>query len=194
MDNLHTYGIHVIGFCGRAGHGKTSAAVALADWIDRTRPDIQYSQLSFATPIRQATMLICPEGKDDPNWRTFAQRIGEIGREIDPNFWIDKLKAEVPMMIEDRECKHHIILIDDVRFDNEAEWIWRMGGKLIRINRPTHPEFLTTKQLEHPSEGGVDEQYVTMTLRNDFASLGDLAHRIRKLSHRLLPEAPRTEQ
>ena len=189
-DTYEIYDIHVIGFCGRAGHGKSSAAAALAEWIERTRPDIQVSQMSFAAPIREAASVICPEGKFDPDWRTFAQKIGEAGREIDPNFWVNKLKGEVPI-VEDMKCRHHVILIDDVRYDNEAEWVvTAISGKVIRVNRPTHEEYLTTKQLEHPSEAGVDEKYISMTIRNDYASLGDLTHRMRKLSHMLIPPAP----
>ena len=54
-----------------------------------------------------------------------------IRRKLDPNCWIDQIKAEVS---EKLSCGHYVF-ITDVRFYNEAEWIKSEGGSIFNIQR-----------------------------------------------------------
>jgi hypothetical protein len=74
----------------------------------------------------------------------------EFGRNcIDDEVWLD-------MIPEGR------VVVSDVRFDNEAEYIVRNGGRIIKVvaNRAT------TKANDHVSEKGVDLSYISATIEN----------------------------
>ena len=72
-------------------------------------------------------------------------------REQDPDYWVKKMKST----IYQRTCGRPInIIIDDVRFVNEAEMIKKGGGILIRID--PYPEWKPGKFAEHKSETELD--------------------------------------
>jgi len=95
--------------------------------------------------------------------RKVLQTLGtEWGRElINPDLWL--LRAERYLDSISKLSLDTIVVITDVRFDNEAEFIIHQGGVVIEVLRPN-----STKQvLEHKSEGGVKDIYVRHTLNND---------------------------
>lgn len=55
------------------------------------------------------------------------------------------------------------VVISDVRYDNEAEYIARNGGRIVQVvsNRAT------TKENEHSSENGIDISYISATIENN---------------------------
>ena len=52
------------------------------------------------------------------------------------------------------------IVIDDIRFDNEAELVRAMGGVVAEITRPG------TIQMTHASEAGVSRHLIDHTFHN----------------------------
>jgi hypothetical protein len=63
-----------------------------------------------------------------------------------------------------------LVVITDCRFLNEAEWIRRKGGKLIRITRPSLA--LDDNELnKHSSEVEQDSIFVDMHIANDQTKL-----------------------
>lgn len=71
------------------------------------------------------------EAKKDAEVRRILQVVGtEVGRSIDPQVWVNKLAAKV------YQSRAKLIVVDDVRFPNEANWIRHVaGGKVIRLHR-----------------------------------------------------------
>lgn len=65
--------------------------------------------------------------------RTFMQYIGTniFRKQIDNDFWVNKTIKEAKKIAD----KDGLVLIPDVRFDNESDAIKRMFGKVIMINR-----------------------------------------------------------
>lgn len=92
--------------------------------------------------------------------RSWAQWLGtEVGRNtFGEDCWVDAM---------DRWCRANMggedrLVIPDVRFNNEAEWIQRMGGRIIRVSRPDTPGV-----APHASEHGIDDTYVNFFLVNN---------------------------
>ena len=70
------------------------------------------------------------------------------------------------------------LIIPDVRFPNEAEFVLRSGGVLIRVDRPV--EFLTTNN--HISETSLDEwSHWTYRINNDELGLESLHRKVDKM-------------
>ena len=127
----------IVGLCGRAGSGKTTAAEAL---VARG-----FASISFAAPLKRmfAALDIAPSPRDDPRvWRetphpllcgnTPRQALQTLGTEwgrdcIGADFWVRIWAAEA--------ANHAHVVADDVRFPNEAAAIRAAGGLVIRIDR-----------------------------------------------------------
>lgn len=167
----------LIGIAGRARSGKDTVANFIVAAIGGYR-------YSFADPIRA---MLAPLGVDmsDPYWqarkeepipalgvspRRMMQTLGtEWGRQlINPDLWLimahQRLLQSGPGMV-----------ISDVRFDNEAAWIRKHGGRIIHVIRPD------TKTVEaHASEDGIEMQDTDARLFNS-GTLEELQLSVREL-------------
>ena len=167
----------LIGITGRARSGKDTVANFIIAAIGGYR-------YSFADPIRA---MLVPLGVDmsDPYWqarkeepipalgvspRRMMQTLGtEWGRQlINPDLWL--------IMAHQRLLQHGSgMVISDVRFDNEAAWIRKHGGRIIHVFRPD------TKAVEaHASEDGIEMQDTDVRLFNS-GTLEDLQLSVREL-------------
>jgi hypothetical protein len=169
----------LLGLTGPARSGKDTAAAFLLAMTGGYR-------YAFADPIR--AMLKAGLGIDmtDEYWiprkedpipafgnkspRQMMQWLGtEWGRQlVDENLWLtlatDRLMSKGPGMI-----------VTDCRFENEAAWIRRYGGRIIHLRRnaaqPVHG---------HLSEGGVQEGENDFVVHNN-GTLEDLQERLREI-------------
>lgn len=125
---------------------KERAAVLSADTVDVFEPKYGYS---------------APQ-KPRATWspRQLAQWLGtEVGRNtFGQDCWVRVMErwARIHLGHEDR------LVIPDVRFDNEAIWIRKMGGIIIQLHRPN-----TIPVAEHVSERGIDPDHIYMYILND---------------------------
>lgn len=105
----------IIGFSGKKGSGKTTAAKSLKG----------YTRLSFADPLRDILEATNPLVKGDKRWshytynevkgaetgfegRHLLQNMGEAIKDIDPEFFIRAMKKKLSPSAN--------IVIDDIRF------------------------------------------------------------------------------
>lgn len=97
------------------------------------------------------------------SYRKLAQTLGtEWGRKlIDDNIWINMLAANTEYVDK--------IVISDVRFENEAKWVKKNGGIIIKVTRPV----LKSATDNHPSEQGIDESFIDHHITNN-GSIEDL--------------------
>tara|TARA_Y100001970_G_scaffold288381_1_gene415508 strand:- start:869 stop:1444 length:576 start_codon:yes stop_codon:yes gene_type:complete len=153
----------VIGLTGRKGCGKSSVGAILAHNYD-------FHVRSFASPIKEMLVAMgIPKNyiydrdyKEKPvpgfgkSARYMMQALGtEFGRHlVHPDVWIRALKNKLDDLTGD-------VVIDDVRFENEARMIHAYGGMILRIERP-HTEDRDT----HISELQLDSSHVDQTLQN----------------------------
>jgi hypothetical protein len=128
----------LIGLVGNAGVGKdTAAEVFFRAGFDR---------VAFADPIKMlAVQHFGWNGVKDERGRKLLQDIGMAGRAYDPDNWIRHMRWRNPI----RYGKPAIIT--DVRFENEAQWIRRQGGKLVKIVRPDIPVLQHLSETEQKS-------------------------------------------
>lgn len=189
----------IIGIVGFIGSGKGS----VANFLER---DHDYRSFSFAGPLKDAVAAIFGwprnllEGDTDASrkWREeidpwWSERFGfdvtprlmlqRMGTEacrgnIHDNVWIHALEARIKGYPD--------VVIHDCRFPNEIDFIHKLGGKLIRVQRGPNPEWyddassdnlsgtnLMAKHRVHPSEWKWIGHTVDYTISND-GSLDDL--------------------
>lgn len=130
----------LVGFCGPMGAGKTTAANIL-----KTRG---YLGMKMAAPLKAMLKVIGLTdfeieggGKEIPTallcWKTPRYAMQTIGTEwgrdlIGEDFWVRAWSRAVRGQLE----KGKLIVCDDIRFQNEADALRALGGKLIEVRRP----------------------------------------------------------
>lgn len=141
----------IIGLSGDKGTGKTLGA----QYLER---EYGFKRVSFATKLKDIAKLLFPfdtihfsvAGKEKPYkafpWtpREFLVQLGLFMRYWDEDYWVKALKLS----------EKDKVVIDDVRFPNEVEYIRSLGGKLIRIDR--YPKLNIYPRSEDASERSLD--------------------------------------
>lgn len=162
----------LLGLAGPAKSGKDTAAGALA-------MDLGFDCYAFATPVKLAAQMMfgltdeetwSDEKKDEINtfWgithREMFQKVGtEGGRDLfDPDLWIKRATKE--LWNRYGESDNYDLVVSDVRFDNEADWIHSHGGFVVRINRPDVEPIATSG---HASEKSLSPANVDFSVDND---------------------------
>lgn len=147
-----------IAIAGRMASGKTTLAQELVK--DFQRNGQKASIVSLAGKVKEiATDLF---GMTEKN-RPLLQQIGMKMREIEPDVWLDY----VINLADTEQAKGNVVIVDDVRFVNEAEKLHEKGWKVIKItvNEETQMERLKKtysdweihwENRDNPSEKEVD--------------------------------------
>lgn len=143
----------VIGFMGYAGVGKSTAARALADFYGCIET------VSFAGPLKEAVQQLflftdeqvygTKEQKEsiDERWGISPRRVLQIvGTDclrnmIDSKFHVKRMASYL------QQCGSQVVIIDDIRFKDEAELV-NQYGKCFYIDRPGYPK----EDIRHASE------------------------------------------
>jgi hypothetical protein len=146
----------IIGLAGKIGCGKSTAAACLVD-------EMGFLRLRFAGALKE--MMRClglkEEDVDGSRKNTPSEILGgrtpreamqslgtEWGRDlVSPTLWLDVVKRQVA------DASDRSVVIDDVRFPNEAIAIREMGGVVVRIDRPELETIVPRRSREdHVSE------------------------------------------
>jgi len=182
----------LIAFTGVAGSGKDTAAAILIE-------EFGYEKLSFAGSLKDALAAIFGWSRDslegattesrrwreeeDAWWsaalkrpvtpRKMLQEWGtEVGRDaFHPDIWL----LSVQRKIEQHPQKKFVIT--DCRFENEAEALKALGGKLMGIRRPMLDCDVGSI---HPSEAGLPSEMLDVVIDND-GSLLEFFNKIRNI-------------
>lgn len=131
----------IIGLSGKGGAGKDTFAEFLKPY--------GYERIALADPLKSIAKAIFgfteeqvsnPVSKEeiDERWgkspRQLLQELGRKMREIHPEVWIRPALQHMGHCVLNSKCSNFVIT--DVRFPNEAEVVHRLGGFLVRIDRP----------------------------------------------------------
>jgi hypothetical protein len=154
----------LVGITGRAGAGKdTLAAYFVAQG---------YVQYSLASPIKAALNAMfgfTNEQWEDRQWKeTVLPVIGKNPRQMAQTLGTDWGRQQVSSDLWLQLAHSFIInsdkpvVISDVRFDNEADFVQSLGGEVIRVVRHDLPQV-----QDHLSETGVSSKYVDWTILNN---------------------------
>jgi len=172
----------LIGISGQLGSGKSAAADYIATLFERgsvfNNKEYHIKRYSFAGAIKQFCISILglksedvytPEGKARFNefWgmtnREILQRIGTeaMRNGFHPDVWTKIVEKK----IIDETDPRAVIIIDDVRFRNEAEMIHRHRGVIVNIIR--HYDRAEVGIEGHPSEKPLDTDEIDHIILND---------------------------
>jgi len=135
----------LIGLTGYAGTGKDTVRSLLEQ-------DHDFDGIAFADPIRDMLGVLLDSMEIPRDWmierdlkeqdipslgvsyRKMAQALGtEWGRALNSDLWLDIAAEKI------RVCQQYGnpgVVISDVRFVNEAQWIKAQGGLIWKIIRP----------------------------------------------------------
>ena len=128
----------IIAFTGYAGTGKTTAANYLVEqhsFIRHNFKDALVAEMKENLDL-VLTLLGTLYGmtidelfaNKPPIMRALMQSYGtEVRRKDDPDYWTNQWSATLP---------EGMVVVDDVRFRNEAEAVKSMGGIIVRLTRP----------------------------------------------------------
>ena len=159
-----------IAICGKMASGKTT----MADWLVNQHG---FKKASLAGKVKEiARDLFQMKEKDRP----LLQKIGMKMREVRPSVWID--------YIIDVGDRYEDIVIDDVRFVNEAKALHEAGWIVIRLNidddlqqerlKMTYDDWEVHWNNRHdPSEMEVDQipdEYLDLQVDAAFEDYGSL--------------------
>ena len=151
----------IIGISGKIGVGKDS----VADYLIKRMSNIDFTKESFALNLKEIVSIMCgtslstqltQEGKNQvcPTFgKTYGQLQQDIGgtvlRGYDEDFWLKSLFAKYQ--------NGQNWIISDVRYPNEAAFIRKAGGILIRLNGdPAGIRKNSTRNMSHSSETALD--------------------------------------
>ena len=167
----------LLGLTGKKGCGKSSIARILRD-------NHGFKVLSFASPIKDMleAMTIDREKLEDPQLkeqvlpefgkspRELMQLLGtEFARDlIHPNIWI--------YLMEKRLGEYKNVVIDDVRFHNEAEMIVGYDGIVVEVLRGKH-----LLEDGHISEAGISKKMIDQSIMNTSCFVSDLEISVAKI-------------
>jgi hypothetical protein len=169
----------LIGIYGRSQVGKDT----VADYLTKS---LYLRKYAFAEPLKQMLksafgdnfhhgdrMGICPE--TGATFRDMMKRLGtEWGREFPLNPWLglagqrwNEVKAGEDFVVNPRGNMYRSqgLIISDVRFDSEADWIKKRGGVVIEVTKPSYNAAAGADG--HPSEAGINHAYIDITVAND---------------------------
>lgn len=135
--------IHLIAVGHRSGVGKDT----FAELAQEHYRDIKIVKLSFASEIYSLMYLIQSElGREPKKEREWLIAIGETARKLyGADFWVERLIVKTTAAIEARldrgddcgdESAPLVIVVTDLRRENERQWLAKMGFWLVKINRP----------------------------------------------------------
>lgn len=170
----------VIGFSGKAEHGKTTAANAYKKILNKT--SLKTEIIPLAKRMKEQAKMLGWDGEKDEKGRRLLQ---EISWPVKHYFGEDVYAKWCYEQAKDLD----ILLIDDVRMMAEVNCFKQMekdgvidGFYLIRINRPNYKSKLTEEQLKDVSETQLDDYLFEYRITNDSTidKLGENVNKIMK--------------
>jgi len=144
---------------GKQGAGKTTLATNISTRLHDLGFTVQ--RASLADPIRAAASQAILSLKTNPTsdqYGRLLQLLGQWGREISEDFWIDRLVTRVYSL----GMSPNYTIIDDVRFPNEIDKLKISPDDIaikIRLWAPEHEREKRAakwRPTDHPSETGMD--------------------------------------
>jgi phosphomevalonate kinase len=153
--------MNIIGISGKKKSGKDTVATLLAARIGKSA--VRYH---FADALKQEVALMYGVTVDyleshKDNFRLILQGHGtDYRRQLyGHDYWIRKMDAAAEQF---QRVGKQVLIIPDVRFLNEAEWVRKQGGSVIRINR-----WYDDTTDKHPSEVELDNYKFDHVIENN---------------------------
>lgn len=135
--------MQLIGLCGLAGAGKDFTHQTIETFFEND-PKTTVFRVSFADGLRYEIQELFdpdPDAYIPALWtkpypegiRWILQHYGtEFRRVQDPDYWVKKAQG----YIEELDQVGYVVVVTDVRFDNEATMIKDLGGMVVQVDAP----------------------------------------------------------
>jgi hypothetical protein len=181
----------LIGISGKKLHGKSTVADMIENYcIDKLH--IPVKKVAFADELKQEVALACDKSvqyieENKQSFRTILQWWGtEFRRKQNhEDYWIYRM---IPYVTTAVEHGYGFLLIPDVRFHNEAQYIRsQSSGVLIRVNRSG---WIDADQ--HPSECDLDNYTFDHTI-NNIGSLDQLQRKVIRIVNQIHKQKASTQ-
>lgn len=176
----------IILISGKAGVGKTTIGEFLEELLSEVPLNVVLS--GFADELKEvARDTFNWDNKKDSKGRKLLQQIGFTGREYNKNIWVEKLLEEIELgsiFFPD------IVIIDDWRFINEAEYFENGLYDVFKINAVSNIRGGLEGELgKDVSETELDTyRDYDYIVENNFTTLEELKEECKKLVNILLEE------
>jgi hypothetical protein len=161
----------VIGLTGRKQNGKSTLYKLIENNVDLENGPV-IVRYSFAQPLKAICHLLFGGSADywygdlkeevlHP-WNLTPRHIMQkVGTELFRNnfgedFWIKTAKMHIERVTDFEKSRDVCIIIDDVRFDNEAQMVKELGGNVYEVIRGNGPVILDN----HASEQGISPDLI----------------------------------
>lgn len=151
----------IIGLGGVATVGKDT----FFGLLQQNLPDLKVTRYAFADALKKEVEPILKLEYNLDVWnltpeqkklvRPFLVWWGCTKRHFDPDYWIKTVNNQ----IMNYDSFSDVIVVTDVRFENEANWIQALGGTLVHISRTVYNETMDAHTFIPPAN---DEE-----MRND---------------------------
>ena len=190
---------HIIGIAGGFGHGKDEVGKVLVEEFGYVRRafgeclkkevhqalngfvafDPIYGRNEMPTACREALETCIGVGQLDPfvkpttpEMRRLLQQYGtEFRRNQNLDYWVHCLADERPFPKR--------VVVTDVRFRNESDWVWRNSGEVWRVVRPVAQySYGDARVTRHASEILLKDAPVDWIIDNS-STLKDLRQQVR---------------
>lgn len=161
----------LIALHGKAGAGKTTVSKIWAN-------EFGFQPTSFAKALKESAAIkfgfptylaYSQDGKKtvvDPWGITVGEILQREGTEATRGYWGDDFWIKrwagyaMKLMAMDSD-----VVVEDVRFDNEAEAVHELGGTVVHIVRPGHVE--DGRNPNHASEQPISPHLIDITFMNN---------------------------
>lgn len=169
----------IVGLSGKARAGKDTAARIMVEKYG-------FTQLSFAAPLKDMAASVTgvdrvvfdhPELKEKPlkilgdrTPRQVLEIFGIAGRDIHPDFWVDKAFKQIG------DSGRYVF--SDMRFSNEASAVLKHAGWTVRIERDATDN--DALQSKHVSNLALDNVSFDFRVKNN-GSLTDFEEQIKSV-------------
>jgi dephospho-CoA kinase len=161
--------IVILGICGEMGHGKDT----IGDYLVKEKG---FTKISFAEPLKQACKHVFGLNDDqlynekqktivDPFWNMTPRKIMQlVGTDLFRNgfsddIWIKSMIKRINNLLNEGITK---IVITDVRFSNENDYVQKILGQTIKVVRPNK-----ISGDKHVSETEISSIICNYTVYND---------------------------
>jgi len=173
----------VLGISGKIHTGKTALSELVTDML--TDYGISVARVSFGSLLKEEASkrfgfpiqyCYCAAGKErvifHPDLPSQSMTVREIlqwwGTDVrraeNPAYWVHAMEMHRFMIDAD------VIIIDDVRFPNEADWVLHsQGGMLVRLF--PYDGWIPGPYAEHVSETALDRYKFSTTIAPEYGEL-----------------------
>jgi len=167
----------------KANSGKNTVAKLLEKNLK-----IKANTLAFADPIKEIILSTFPSSNRSDlfgaselrdkivpglsvSYRYLLQKIGTSFKEFDNNVWINNLDSKLLLSTSD------LVIVSDLRFINEYDYLKKNNFLLIRINRKCYNNIKHESEVEQEKIPDSSFNYVL----NNYYNLDYLEHKIKDI-------------